>query len=109
MPHAFATAALSRNPLLAGSALAVGAAAVVGVGSAWAPTLTLAAIVAFGLALLAVRNLTLGVLSLTLVSFFDRSTALGGAALSPPKLVGILVVLAWLWHAARPASQSPML
>jgi O-antigen ligase len=88
---------------------AIGGAVAVGVGASASPSITLAAAGGLLIAVVGFRNLALGVVLLTLLTFFDRGTALAGVGLTPVKLVGAIVTLMWLPLVIDRSARSPML
>jgi O-antigen ligase len=92
--------------LLAGGSLA---AIVVGTAAVRFPVPTLAIVIGLIFAGLAVRNLAAGLALFTVLTFFERVPGLEGAGITPVKLAGIVLALAWLATILNPDSRAPLL
>lgn len=75
------------------------AAAVIGIIAGYDPTIAIAAALGLAFVLLVMVSLTAGLYLFTVATFLD-SVALGGAGLTFAKVLGLLLALSWLAHAA---------
>jgi O-antigen ligase len=97
-----------RDGLAISGAAALGA-AFLGLIAVLSPPLAIVGAGAALFATIAVRNLAAGLAVFTVLTFFDRTTALSEAALSPVKLAGMVLAVIWVVLALNRASGTPML
>jgi putative inorganic carbon (hco3(-)) transporter len=97
-----------RDGLAVSGAAAFGA-AFLGLIAVLSPPLAIVGAGAALFATIAVRNLAAGLAVFTVLTFFDRTTALSEAALSPVKLAGMVLAVIWVVLALNRSSGTPML
>jgi O-antigen ligase len=93
--------------LLSGAA-AFGA-VLLGLGSVAAPLVALAGAIGVVFATITFRNLAAGLALFTVLSFFDRATALTQTGLSPVKITGLALALIWALVAINRVGDVPLL
>ena len=106
----FSSVALAeRRDGLAVSGGAAFGAVFLGLLSVLSPALAVLGAGAALFATIALRNLAAGLAVFTVLTFFDRTTALSEASLSPVKLAGMVLAVIWVVLALNRASGIPML
>lgn len=84
-------------------------AVLLGVGSVAAPPVAVVVAVGVVFATVAFRNLAAGLALFTVLTFFDRATALSTSGLSPVKLTGLALALIWALVAINRVGDVPLL